>query len=514
MSVTDPSVVDLTGSEPAEDLRSASWVGRVLRQGGWTAIGYGLTAGVGLAISVIAARRLGPGGFGAYSYFIWVMRLVAIVGALGIPYAMSKFLPEFLGANDASRAKASFRWVLRIHLAFTPVLFAITAAIGWSKDGLLVGVSLGSSVVLLSVVFSLDGAISGLRRFRWLARNATVVSIAHISMVGVAAALGGGWRVFLLVQAAASVIALGVSLGSVRAGLQGGIAPRLEPEVRRKIVRFIGAMGIYPLIEMVLWGRPELFFLERWGGTEEVGLYSVAVVLATPVSLVPLLVNRALIPEFSNLLGGSEGAALRRAFPMLCSYIGLFAIPAGIGGALVSRELILTAYGEAYGGAATATSLVMVGSIFLALVGPAAAATVTGPRPFALTAITGSFAILNLALDAALIPHFGIIGAATASISSQVLAIAAIAAHARKLGLVYPLATLAKITAAALAAGVAGWLAARPLTGLAAVLVAVGVAAPLYAGLVRLGKIVGWREMKSVARARAQLGDAAEAAAP
>jgi O-antigen/teichoic acid export membrane protein len=494
MSVTEARAPE------AADHRPAAIVGRVARGSVWTASGYVLSAGAGLGASIIVARRLGPSDFGSYSYFMWVLRYAAIFGAFGIPHAMSRFASGALGADDPDGARGIYRMGLRVQAVLTPVVFAAVALFVWLKteDALLAFV-LGAAGALLTGLQSIEGALMGLRRFSLTARNAAYAAAVQVALVAVGAWTGIGWRGFLLLQGVVVFLAVGMWWASGHAAVREWRPRVIDRETRRQFLRFAGMMGIIALSDSILWGRPELFFVERWRGPAAVGLYSAALTMASLTSSLPLVASRVFLPEFSWLLGGNRREELRRAFPLMCRVTGAVAIPLGMGGAILSADLLRTSYGGSFVSAAAAASIVMVGSIFIAIAGPASAGTVTGPRPVVMVKIAAGFAAVNLLLDLILIRPFGIVGAAAASTASQMISVLVVIRYVRRtLGLVYPWGNLGKLLVAAVAAAATAKLVALPFSGAAALGVAAPVGGTIYALGVRLLGALSWAEVRAI----------------
>ncbi|HLF70457.1 MAG TPA: oligosaccharide flippase family protein, partial [Actinomycetota bacterium] len=130
----------------------ASFIGRVARSGAWNVVAYVVDAGSALGISVLVGRALGPATFGRYAYLMWIIRTVAVLGAIGLPAAATRMVSEFLGADDAPRATGLYRTALRIHLVTTPLLFLIAGSFVWIKGGHdpVLAIAMGLATVFLS----------------------------------------------------------------------------------------------------------------------------------------------------------------------------------------------------------------------------------------------------------------------------------------------------------------------------------------------------------------------------
>ena len=165
---------------------------------------------------------------------------------------------------------------------------------------------------------------------------------------------------------------------------------------------------------------------------------------------------------------------------------------------MVARDLLLAAYGVSFAGAALTAAILIAGSTFVAVAGPASSAIVTGPDPAFMAKMSGGFAVLNIMLDLVLIPRFGMVGAAAATISSQAITIVVVFVYVwRKMGLVYPLGKMALIALSAVVAASVGRVASSGVEGALALVISIPVTAVLYALSVRALGVITFRELRS-----------------
>ncbi len=63
---------------------------------------FGMVAAA--AISITAARLLGPRVLGYYNYVIWIAGLTSILVTLGVPAATNRFVAEYVGRGEIGRS--------------------------------------------------------------------------------------------------------------------------------------------------------------------------------------------------------------------------------------------------------------------------------------------------------------------------------------------------------------------------------------------------------------------------
>ncbi|MCX6570926.1 MAG: oligosaccharide flippase family protein [Candidatus Aminicenantes bacterium] len=160
------------------------------------------------------------------------------------------------------------------------------------------------------------------------------------------------------------------------------------------------------------------FFLQRYSGLGQVGIYAVGYSMAGILSMLTGWFNTAYAPYVYSISKQSDAKVV---YARVLTYaITLFTL-VGLGLALFAREALVLLTRPAYYGAARIVPLIVLAYLFfevsylisfgLDLTGK------TGYYPF----IVGAGAVVNLFLNLALIPPFGMMGAAVATVLSYML---------------------------------------------------------------------------------------------
>lgn len=385
---------------------------RVLQNAGALALARGTTMVLSLVTFAYLARVLEPERFGVLSIGL------ALVAYFGLPV---NFGLDVLGvrelARDTRRADELVGAILGLRLLL--LSFAFGAYV--------VMVALLAMPPLFKLVLWIQGlALAGqATSLEWVYQGLEEMGVVALRNVAVAVlALGG---TLLLVRGpediafAATVqvfalIAANVSLLATYARRHGRLHVRLHRAVWGPLVRpalplwasrFVITLSIY--LDTLLIGL--------LAGEESAGLYAAVYKLAA-IALVPAeILLMAFLPTLANAFGSLEQMRERsHAFTTALFSLGL---PLCLGGALVAPELAMAVYGAEYGAAGTALVLLMV-NMLLAYGAFAYGQPLVAwnrERMFLLAFALGLG--LNVLLDFALIPRFGINGAATATVLSQ-----------------------------------------------------------------------------------------------
>lgn len=473
---------------------------RVARNASYSLAANVVAFAAGAASSVLLARLLGPAGFGTYALVLMAGGILGMLVTLGLPHAATKYVSEFEGRGERQTAGRLLAALARVELALA--LAGGTAAFlaapwlerAFGAPGFAGAFRIAAAGLPLAALAGL--LLAGLQGFQDYRRTA-LISLAgtlflFCSTVGL---LLAGAGVAGAVGALAATGALTAALAWWALRRHGVRLPRegsLSRGARVKLRRYVPAVSAVLLLDAVVWQRSEVFFLGLFRTPSEVAWYALAFgVAATVMRLLPRSLSFVLPPVASGLYGADDRAGLRALFGDGSRYLLVLAAPLIAGGALLAEPLLTTVYGEPYAPAARALPLVLLAAGFGA-VGSVTAAIQTGvERQDLVLKVAVVATVANVALDLALIPRWGVVGAALANGAAQIGAVVAgIALTARLLETRFPLADCARIVAAAGAVAVAAYGIAHALgggSGLAVGIVAAAAAYPI--ALVLLGAL-------------------------
>jgi O-antigen/teichoic acid export membrane protein len=413
----------LPGAGPAEERKlhrmqvegnpieqSGPWVGsRFLR----LASGEAVARFVAFGVSLYLARRLGAAIYGTVALATAVMLYANYIVDCGV---------EFLGVRDVAAApgevSAFVPSIVLFRLLVAGVAVATLTLTGLillpQPDGAvlaaysftLVAAALGTRWVLLG--FSRTGTVG-------IARTAGEATAAVAALVLVRD-IGGVVWVPVSQLAGDGLAALVLLLALRRSGIRLQVAyhwERVAPVLHRS----------WPLVLNALLGllifNCDFFFLRLYRDAATVGLYAVA------YTLVSFLLNIGVMYGLSMLSPSMrvQGDPVRERALYVEALARSFAVtlPAALGASLLASGLVDAAFGIRYQASALALTI-LVWSIPAALFRNVAAATlIARGRQHDLLVTSLWAAGFNLALNFALIPRLGMVGAAAATVLTEVL---------------------------------------------------------------------------------------------
>lgn len=297
-------------------------------------------------------------------------------------------------------------------LAWVAALFT-AAALGYTKDkGALLLVAGVEGVALVAP--RLLGAVLQVRLQQW--KTAAITAARHLLWLGTVIALTYSRSSLLALISTRTLLATGEMAAISLLGVRALGAP---PRIHRKALGYLAKQS-YPLALMYLaigiYHRVDRVLLERLVGAGELAQYAIADNIASLVAIVPFAFSRSVYPELCRIVDDEDAfrAGLAKSFRAGMAVVGLAVVSLGAAGPL----LIRIAYGSGFSRSGDLLRVLLVAqlaSTYGTVLGAALLARGL-QRPMTVATVVG--AITNLGLNLALIPSFGAVGAAVATVIS------------------------------------------------------------------------------------------------
>lgn len=496
----DPGRVRLVAPYREESMNHLFGRAAVLRAALLTTGSTYISFVLGLLVSVLVARSLGPDDYGRYAYVVWLAGILVMLSNNGLTSTGIKFVSECLGRQDSDGAARVHGWLRRQQMLCIGVVGVFFLCVipfikpsGWTGHlwVLICTVQLAAGVKALSM-FNTSIA-KGYGVFTIEALTNLVASVSNAVAAGMLAWLHAPTFAYVVMFAMTSVIYLTMSHGQLRrrgvlpgparpaADLLERLKPHLWWTVGLTAITAIGSKSVDTLL------------LNAWVGAADVGYYAIAQGLTRGgVELLVSGLSAVAMPLMGYAFGSGEPARIRRVFEDTTRYyqfLGL--IIAGVGW-FWSDVVVNLMYGSRYATVVPVLRIMVISSGMLLANGAASAVlTNSDNQRFRVMVTLLSFA-LSASIAVALIPRFGVIGAALAQTGASVVSSLVLIVGIRKyVGLDAPWLLLMRQYVAALLAALLGF----GLVWLAGARWGAWLAGPVYAlGFVVLSLFLGvWR---------------------
>jgi len=359
-------------------------------------------------ITVVAARRLSTEAFGIFSLGSTLGWMLAVAADWGMQLHVARTVAR--APEDAGRVLAAWlRPRIRTTVISIVVAAAASAAIG-------VGGDTSAAILVLALAYACSGLVEFLHYFyRGLSRSDIESSLILWHRGGTLAC----GLIALAMRPTVGALAIAMLLPAIATlTISWRIAPTLarpstEPygplagEFRRDVAP-IGA-GI---VLSALYFRVDLFLVQMWTGTEAVGMYNAVFRLVEALRLFPAAVLAVALPALCR-------ATDTRPVAQVSLAVTGFAVAATAVLWLSAGWMIPLLYGAPYAGAVPAFRILLLSFPMLSLNYALTHQLVgwNGQRAYA--ALCAAALVVNLALNARLIPALSIEGAAWATLGTE-----------------------------------------------------------------------------------------------
>jgi stage V sporulation protein B len=389
-------------------------------------------AALGLVTGVITARVLGPGGKGILSTLNYLATIVASVAALGLGEAAVTAAAR--GTRTLEQAVRASSGVLLISSTVGIGAFVAIAAsqyyAGWGT--LTVAIAANAVTVPLIVVTTVFTLVAD-------ARSQFVLTAA--ARLGMAVAMTGATIAFVIVvekdlSGASVALAAGWAVGAMLtlvAVRSAGV--RVWPTIDAAYVRAVLPLGIAvqaAQVMTVLMARVDLVLVNGIDGILPAGRYSVALTIGVLVTYGPFVIATA---AYSRLAAVEE-AELRTFVSRLSRMTVIIGVASAVPLAASLGWLVPFAFGEDFRGAVAPAAILCAGGVVWSVQWVLCRARSARGDGGLLLRSFGASVVGTVVLDVALIPMWGIVGAAVASSLASAIGLAvALASYRRRDGI-------------------------------------------------------------------------------
>jgi O-antigen/teichoic acid export membrane protein len=371
---------------------------------------------------VLLARILGQTDYGIFA-LVWVWILVlGHLAPLGFAQAVCRFAPHY-EARDEEDLLRGFLQTGALFVAGASIGIALVgAAILWFAAPVIETVYVLPFAIALIVfpLFALQDYVENIARaFNWTVIAITPPFIIRHGLIGL-----GVLSAFLLGMPVSASLAIGVVLIATLVSLlvqTGFVWLRLRkivppgPRARRVRDWFTTAV---PLVfvdgTLILFSNADILILSLFVEPATIAIYFAASRILQLVAFVQYAATAATAQRFTTLNALGDESALNK----LARTTTQLTMIASVGAAAViylAAPFLLDLFGEGFDGAMPVLAILMAGLIAQAFAGPGEDLLNMLGEERACAATCVAALVLNVVLNFALIPSFGLIGAAVAT---------------------------------------------------------------------------------------------------
>ncbi len=387
------------------------------------------SAGLGYLSTLFLARLLGAAGYGSYAYAIALLNLLLIPAVLGLRSTLTRDIAVYRTQADWGAVRGLLQWANNIVLWASIFLAVVTLGVVWQLSQ-----STDSQTLIVLAIALLSLPVRALTELR----QAAMYALQHIVSGQLpemlirpllfVTLLGSGYLTFgdkftapwaMAAYAFTSVIAFFVGNHLLKKAVSRHCQPA-PAQYQRKLwlqrsLPMLLVGGMY-----VINNQTDKVMLGAMQGVSAVGIYNIASQGTKLITFVLIAFGTSLGPTFASLYAQGNISRLQQIITKSCRLILLSALPISIG-LIVFGAQFLSLFGPDFVQGKTVLAILSIGQLTNAATGTVALLlTMTNHQKDVATGVTLS-ALLNIILNALLIPRWGAEGAAVATASSAIL---------------------------------------------------------------------------------------------
>jgi O-antigen/teichoic acid export membrane protein len=381
-----------------------------------------LTAGSAallLVLLTIAGRFLSVPDYGRFRYALALTTIVETLMDLGLSQVTVRTV-----ARDKASADRVFPQVLGLKIVWVGVGLAVLGVLApiLRTDPVIVKLcyALGLSSAVRSYLLTARGLLQGLHRFDLEAL--AVVSDRVLLLVIGGLALWAGYGLTGL--AAAFVGSRLLMLGAMQFLLRrviGDVRPAFDRVMWRDIQSAALPLGFF-MIALNTYSYVDTVILGLMRSDTEIGWYAASYSVYEGLTYAPSILAAVLTPRLSSLFTHDRAAHRTLLTRALLTSVALAVLLGGLA-TLAATPIITLLFGSRYAPAAPPLQILAAGSVFVFATWILHAAAISTNLDRRLLLTTGIGLGANIALNVALIPRYGINGAAWATVAAEGLTV-------------------------------------------------------------------------------------------
>jgi O-antigen/teichoic acid export membrane protein len=385
----------------------------------------GISKIVTLVVMVAAARVLSAADFGVLALAMTTGWMLSVASDAGLPIYLAKQMAHSMARQTTSFAPVAEIMRARIAFGALAALAGLALAIAIAPQALIPFAIIVIAQLLNAVLDTLSHAYRGIGRTNiesaLVLSHRTVTAAAVVAVLAIAPSLA----ILSLALAVPPAIALLVSWQIARRvmpshveGVEGTVGDEGKWARSRRIgqpqmVKDVAPLGLAVLLS-AMYFRCDVYFVQAWHGVDTVGVYNAAFRIVEALRMIPAAV---LAVAFASLCASQDLRTLRRLTAMLLAAgLALFAAVY-----VTAPTVLQMLYGDRF---VEATPALRMLSAALPLFFANYALThqvIAWDGQRAYLGVTATALVANLAANSLLIPGGGMVGAALATLLTEVV---------------------------------------------------------------------------------------------
>lgn len=387
---------------------------------GWVFLSQIIALATGFLLSVILGRFLGAAPFGLYSMTFTIYTIASLVGGIGIPFAIVKYVAEFKENEEKLNIFVSCGIV-------NSVFFGLfTGLILFVFSGMLANIFnmpeltdlikiIAFSLAFLVVNNTLLGLLNGLREMKTYSFCVVIRYVLllgfTILLISIGSGIEGAVLALLLSEVGALLLLMFISRNFFSFVVQDYV------KTTKEVVKFGSQLFLASAAYMVNT-HVDLLLVGYFLMDKDVGIYAIAIALSRGFLVIPRAMSTVTYPAISEYNSKGAHESIKNLINKSMKYSLIVLSILGILIVFFSEDIILLLLKPEFLPAVTPIAILILGMIFFGSIASIGSAFSAVGRPDISFKTNTFIAVVNLSLDIVLIPILGITGAAIGTATS------------------------------------------------------------------------------------------------
>jgi O-antigen/teichoic acid export membrane protein len=378
-------------------------------------------------LSLLISMRYGAKGFGIYSLSLTVLWVLGLTGLMGFNLAVLRFIPQFISEDNLHKIKVLYKDILQltapISLFLSIFLYIFSykiAVVVFNDDSLFIAFRMISFLIPLFVINQIN--IEVMRAFKHIKlseylRNLNVPLFNILFFVFINLLVISYYTAVLsycfaiLISFLLSVYFVGRKLRSIPQKKGGYLS-------KKELLRISFPMMVTGFMNLIM-GNIDTIMLGIFSSTENVGIYNIAFKVASLMIFSLTAINTIVAPMFSELYWSNKMVDLKKVVKFSSKLMFWTSAPLFVV-LVVFPEFVLGLFGNEFEIGKNALIILAIGQFINAVSGSVGFLLNMTGKQHIFRNIFLIATLINLILNFILIPKYGIVGAAIATMTSVV----------------------------------------------------------------------------------------------
>ena len=372
----------------------------------------------GLLVGIWVARYLGPEQFGVFSYAIAFASLFSSIAKLGLDGIVVRDLVREPEQRDSYLGTAFW---LKLGGALI-MLGAVALATQFTSSDRLTNLYI--LIIASGAIFQSFNVVNFYFQSQVLSKFVSICKMTQLlisSLLKLYFIFTGADLIWFVLVTLVDQLTLALSLYfAYRYQKLGGFYRYFDVTLAKQLLKDSWPLIFSGLVVMI-YMRIDQIMIKEMLGEREVGLFSAAVRLSEVWYFIPMIITASLFPSIVNAKKRSEElyyTRLQRLYTIMVWLAIAIALPM----TFLSDWLVTLLYGEAYREAGQVLMVHIWAGVFVFLGVASGSWLISENLQWIAFYRTFSGAIINIILNFVLIPIYGLIGAAIATVIAQTMA--------------------------------------------------------------------------------------------